>query len=106
MNKQTVTTKQIADIILTVFNFDGYKGHNLYRNDSKSNRIQNKVIATINGGYNEIYFFKKSSTFSFGTGYNVPDQMIIKKYNFMIIVIYDSIVYGIKDNEVIFTKEF
>lgn len=98
--------KQIADTIQELWQMDGYRCSEppLYESTVNHTRTYTALIVSIKGNYETIQMFRKTPVMSFKRQAQ-PASMLVNVIDDVIIIIYENVVYGVKDKEIKFIEE-
>lgn len=101
-----MNVKQIADTIMYLFNMDGYRCSEppLYESTVNHTRTHTALIVSIKGNYETVQMFRKTPLMSL-RGQAQPATMLVNVIDDVIIIIYENVVYGVKDKEIKFVEE-
>ena len=85
---------------------DGYRCSEppLYESTVNHTRIYTALIVSIKGNYETIQMFRKTPLMSL-RGQAQPASMLVNVIDDVIIIIYENVVYGVKDKEIKFIEE-
>ena len=85
---------------------DGYKCLEppLFQSNVNHTRTHTALIVSIKGNYETIQMFRKTPTMSM-RGQAQPATMLVNVIDDVIIIIYENVVYGVKDKEIKFIEE-
>lgn len=98
--------KEIADNIMELWQMDGYKCLEppLYESTINHTRTHIALIVSIKGNYEPVQMFRKTPLMSL-RGQTQPASMLVNVIDDIIIIIYENMVYGVKDKEIKFIEE-
>ena len=98
--------KQIADTIQELWQMDGYRCAEppLYESTVNHTRTHTALIVSIKGNYETVQMFRKTPIMSM-RGQAQPPTMLVNVIDDVIIIIYENVVYGVKDKEIKFIEE-
>lgn len=98
--------KEIADTIMYLFNMDGYRCTEppLYESTLNHTRTYTALIVSIKGNYETVQMFRKTPLMSMRRQ-SQPASMLVNVIDDVIIIIYENVVYGVKDKEIKFIEE-
>ena len=98
--------KEIADAIMELWQMDGYKCLEppLYESTLNHTRTHTALIVSIKGNYETVQMFRKTPLMSFKRQ-SQPATMLVNVIDDVIIIIYENVVYGVKDKEIKFIEE-
>lgn len=98
--------KEIADTIMYLFNMDGYRCSEppLYESTINHTRTHTALIVSIKGNYETVQMFRKTPVMSMRRQ-SQPASMLVNVIDDVIIIIYENVVYGVKDKEIKFIEE-
>ena len=98
--------KEISDTIMYLFNMDGYRCSEppLYESTVNHTRTHTALIVSIKGNYETVQMFRKTPIMSM-RGQAQPSSMLVNVIDDVIIIIYENVVYGVKDKEIKFIEE-
>ena len=98
--------KEIADTIMYLFNMDGYRCSEppLYESTVNHTRTYTALIVSIKGNYETVQMFRKTPLMSMRRNIQ-PSSMLVNVIDDVIIIIYENVVYGVKDKEIKFIEE-
>ena len=98
--------KEIADAIMYLFNMDGYRCAEppLYESTVNHTRTHTALIVSIKGNYETVQMFRKTPLMSL-RGQSQPATMLVNVIDDVIIIIYENVVYGVKDKKIKFIEE-
>ena len=98
--------KQIADTIQELWQMDGYRCSEppLYESTVNHTRTYTALIVSIKGNYETIQMFRKTPLMSMRRQAQ-PASMLVNVIDDVIIIIYENVVYGVKDKEIKFIEE-
>ena len=85
---------------------DGYRCSEppLYESTINHTRKYTALIVSIKGNYETIQMFRKTPLMSL-RGQAQPASMLVNVIDDVIIIIYENVVYGVKDKEIKFIEE-
>lgn len=98
--------KQIADTIQELWQMDGYRCSEppLYESKYAHTRTHTALIVSIKGNYETVQMFRKTPLMSL-RGQAQPSTMLVNVIDDVIIIVYENVVYGVKDKEIKFIEE-
>ena len=98
--------KQIADTIQELWQMDGYRCSEppLYESTVNHTRTYTALIVSIKGNYETVQMFRKTPLMSMRRNIQ-PSSMLVNVIDDVIIIIYENVVYGVKDKEIKFIEE-
>ena len=98
--------KQIADNIMELSQMDGYRCSEppLYESTINHTRTHTALIVSVKGNYETIQMFRKTPLMSMRRQ-EQPATMLVNVIDDVIIIIYENVVYGVKDKEIKFIEE-
>ncbi|XWX29741.1 hypothetical protein WOJGOHIN_CDS0065 [Staphylococcus phage PG-2021_87] len=98
--------KEIADTIMYLFNMDGYRCSEppLYESTVNHTRTHTALIVSIKGNYETVQMFRKTPLMSMRRQ-SQPASILVNVIDDVIIIIYENVVYGVKDKEIKFIEE-
>ena len=101
-----MNVKQIADNIMELWQMDGYRCSEppLYESTVNHTRTHTALIVSIKGNYETVQMFRKTPLMSL-RGQAQPATMLVNVIDDVIIIIYENVVYGVKDKEIKFIEE-
>ncbi|BAO47249.1 terminal repeat-encoded protein [Staphylococcus phage phiSA12] len=98
--------KEIADNIMELWQMDGYKCLEppLFESTINHTRTHTALIVSIKGNYEPVKMFCKTPIMSM-RGQSQPASMLVNVIDDVIIIIYENVVYGVKNKEIKFIEE-
>ncbi|WDQ44008.1 hypothetical protein ESA2_CDS11 [Staphylococcus phage ESa2] len=98
--------KEIANTIMELWQMDGYRCAEppLYESTLNHTRTYTALIVSIKGNYDTVQMFRKTPIMSM-RGQSQPASMLVNVIDDVIIIIYENVVYGVKNKEIKFVEE-
>ncbi|QKE56290.1 hypothetical protein METROID_10 [Staphylococcus phage Metroid] len=98
--------KEIANTIMELWQMDGYRCTEppLYESTLNHTRTYTALIVSIKGNYDTVQMFRKTPIMSM-RGQSQPATMLVNVIDDVIIIIYENVVYGVKNKEIKFVEE-